>query len=211
MGGIISGELKSEDSILLTDVNPFTLGIKAMHGNDPDYMSVIIPRNTTIPVVKREIYYTFSDYQQKADIEVYQGERKDVNENEFLGVFTIGGIPEAPAGRESIEVAFAYNINGMLTVEAKIVSTGEKASLDIDMTGVSYYVKEEIDVDNWKSVKEAKKYRTTIRRVERLIDRGMANEKVEELLYDLKVAIVKGYSEAVDIELELLKLLRILE
>ena len=102
-GGILSGELDGEQSLVMTDVNPYTLGVRAVHGFRDDYMSVVIPRNTTIPVTRTEVYYTAWEGQTVADIEVYQGEFHSVEQNHRLGSFRIEGIPENTAGAEKLE------------------------------------------------------------------------------------------------------------
>lgn len=115
-------------------------------------MSVIIPRNTTIPVTKKELYYTSWDNQTSALIEVFQGESSTASHNHCLGTFHIEGIPSRRAGLEKIEVSFSYNLNGMLNVEAYIPSTGNAAKITIDMLNQDDKKEQRIDVSNWKKV-----------------------------------------------------------
>lgn len=131
--GIIGGVIDNESSLVFTDVNPYSLGIRTVYGITNDHMSVLIRRNTTIPVTKKDTFRTTYDYQNKVDIEVYQGESEIASHNHFLGSFHIKDVPERKAGREKIEVDFSYDLNGMLRVEAIVLSTGRKASIDIDM------------------------------------------------------------------------------
>lgn len=110
--GIIEGSISGEDSLVMTDVNPYTLGIRTLSDFSMNYMSVIIPRNVTIPTVRKDSFCTSADYQPEAKIEVYQGESDDVRKNHFLGEFIISEIPLKPAGEEKVEVEFAYDLNG---------------------------------------------------------------------------------------------------
>ena len=108
---------------ILTDVCPFTLGTELV-GNR---FAPIIPRNTTVPTSKSEYFYTIDDYQDKVNVGIYQGESLNIVDNLFLGNFLID-VPRNIAGKEAINVRFTYDINGILEVEATVVSTGLKKS-----------------------------------------------------------------------------------
>ncbi len=135
-GGVLSGDVKG---VLLLDVTPLSLGINANGGQ----MSVIIPRNTTIPTRKSEIYTTAVDNQPGVDIEVFQGERQIVDGNKLLGKFHLGDIPPAPRGIPQIEVVFDIDANGIVHVTAKDKGTGKDAS--ITLTGSTGLSKDDID------------------------------------------------------------------
>lgn len=210
--GIIEGTISGEDSLIMTDVNPYTLGVHALSGFDMDYMSVVIPRNVTIPTVRKKTYYTSWDNQSVASIEVYQGESDNIRHNHFLGEFDIKGIPLRPAGEEKIDVEFSYDLNGMLGVRAQIVSTKEEASVEINMMEqAKENVQPEIDISKWRESPYAKQFRTVIRRAERRLkkedsfDMPLFREDLEDTLYDLKVALIEEDLEtAEDLEDELL-------
>lgn len=212
--GILAGVIEQEEGIIMTDVNPYTLGIRVMDGFTDDRMSVLIPRNVTIPVTKNKVYYTSWDDQTVANIEVYQGEEKTATRNHFLGNVEVSGIPPKKAGEERIGVEFSYDMNGMLKVKANILSTGEEAEIKIDMMQ-EQKEDEEVDVSGWKTALNAKAFRTVIRRAERVLkNMGSGDEAefyrsdLEECLYLLKKAIVEDDIEmANDIEGELLDLL----
>lgn len=193
--GILSGALDGDDSIVITDVNPYTLGIRALSYDDFDYMSVIIPRNTTIPVTKKELYYTSWDNQTSALIEVFQGESSTASHNHCLGTFHIEGIPSRRAGLEKIEVSFSYNLNGMLNVEAYIPSTGNAAEITIDMLNQNDKKEQRIDVSNWKKSPLAPDFRPLVRRCEKWLSSGKIAEEdleyVQDCLYSLKKAIIE--------------------
>lgn len=203
----IAGDLTEEQDVILTDVCAYTLGVRVATDFSDDHMSVIIPRNTTIPATKKEQYNTQYDYQTKAQICVYQGESSVATENHLLGEFLIEDIPSKKAGKESITVEFSYNQNGILDVRAVIDSTGEETAIQINMMEADAK-KEIIDVDNWKEAPDAAEYRTIIRKAERILDRKKKKgedadeewiEDVEDLLYELKVAIIQGDLEEADL------------
>ena len=194
--GIIEGSIHQEDSIIITDVNPYTLGIRVVDDFSMDRMAVVIPRNVTIPVTRSETYFTISDFQTVAHIEVYQGESRSASRNHFLGDFEIHGIPSKKARAERINVEFSYNLNGMLSVKATIASTGADASIEINMMQEQAAQEEMIDVSKWKDAPHAKDFRTIIRRAERLLkdpriqkDKFLSDD-LEGAIYDLKEALI---------------------
>lgn len=211
--GIIEGTISGEDSLIMTDVNPYTLGIHALSDFSMNYMSVVIPRNVTIPTVRKNIYSTSWDGQTEAKIEVYQGEADDVRQNHFLGEFVVSGIPYKDAGEEKVEVEFAYNLNGMLEVKAKIVSTGEEAAVEINMMEQAPQEEEEVDVTRWKDSSYAKQFRTVIRRAERRLKNVELLDifyrvDLEDALYELKRALIEEDLEgAEELEEEILDML----
>ena len=197
----------------MTDVNPYTLGVRALSGFDLNYMSVVIPRNVTIPTSRKNTYFTSWDGQSAAKIEVYQGEADDVRKNHFLGEFVVSGIPWKEAGEEKVEVEFAYNLNGMLEVKAKIVSTGEEAAVEINMMEQAVKDHEITDVSRWKDSSYAKQFRTVIRRAERRLKNAdtldvLYRIDLEDTLYELKCALIEEDLEsAEELEEELLDML----
>jgi len=142
--GVLAGEVKN---ILLLDVCPLSLGVETLGG----IMTKMIPRNTTIPTRKTEIYSTAVDNQTNVEIHVLQGERELAKDNKSLGTFRLDGIPPAPRGVPQIEVTFDIDANGILSVTAKERSTGKQQSITI--TGASTLDQSEIE----RMVKEAEK------------------------------------------------------
>lgn len=123
-GGVLGGEVKD---ILLLDVTPLSLGVETMGS----VMTVMIERNTTIPVRKTETYSTASDNQTAVDIHVLQGERPMANDNMSLGRFRLDGIPPAPRGVPQVEVTFDIDANGILNVTAKDKASGKEQKVTI--------------------------------------------------------------------------------
>ncbi len=127
-GAILSGKRASEiRDLLLLDVTPLSLGIETVGR----VMSVIIPRNTSIPCQKTQVYTTEENNQTEVDISVYEGERPKTANNHFLGEFQISGIQKAKRGEPKIDVTFELDSNGILTVTAKDQKTGAKANIEI--------------------------------------------------------------------------------
>ena len=108
---------------ILTDVCPFTLGTEIVGRR----FAPIIPRNTTVPTSRSEYFYTIEDYQSQVTVGIYQGESLNIDDNLFLGEFLLD-VPQNLAGKEAINVRFTYDINGILEVEATVMSTGLKKS-----------------------------------------------------------------------------------
>ena len=130
-GGVLGGEVKD---ILLLDVTPLSLGVETLGG----VMTVLIPRNTTIPTRKSEIFSTAADNQTSVEIHVLQGERPVASGNRSLGRFHLIGIPPAPRGLPQIEVTFDIDANGILNVSAKDTATNKEQKITITAsTGLS--------------------------------------------------------------------------
>jgi len=206
-GGVLAGEVKD---ILLLDVTPLSLGVETLGG----VMTKIIPRNTTIPTKKSEVFSTAVDGQTNVEIHVLQGEREMSSDNKSLGTFRLDGIPAAPRGVPQIEVTFDIDANGILNVTAKDKGTGKEQSISI--TGASTLDEKEVD----RMVKEAeanagadKERREKIDRknqagtlayqaekqVNELGDKVPAEDKakIEELVKNLREAIGKEDDEQI--------------
>jgi molecular chaperone DnaK len=122
--GVLKGEVKD---VLLLDVTPLSLGIETLGG----VMTTLIPRNTTIPMRKSEVFSTATDNQTSVEVHVLQGERQMARDNRTLGRFHLVGIPPAPRGLPQIEVAFDIDANGIVNVAAKDVATGTEQKITI--------------------------------------------------------------------------------
>jgi molecular chaperone DnaK len=141
-GGILGGDVKD---VLLLDVTPLSLGIETLGG----VMTKLIPRNTTIPTRKSQVFSTAADGQTAVSIQVLQGEREMANQNRTLGRFDLVGIPPAPRGVPQIEVTFDIDANGIVHVSAKDLGTGKEQKIRIESSsGLS-------DTDIDRMVKEA--------------------------------------------------------
>ncbi len=140
-GGVLAGEVKN---VVLLDVTPLSLGVETLGG----IMTTLIPRNTTIPTKKKEIFTTAADSQTQVEIHVLQGERQMARDNRTLGRFHLIGLPPAPRGVPQVEVAFDIDANGILNVSAKDLATNKEQKITI--TASSGLAKDEVE----KMVKE---------------------------------------------------------
>src|SRR5262245_20518217 len=144
-GGVLAGDVKD---LLLLDVTPLSLGIETLGG----VMTVLIPRNTTIPTKKSELFSTAADNQTSVDVHVLQGERSMSRDNRTLGRFHLAGLPPAPRGLPQIEVTFDIDANGIVNVAAKDMATQKEQKLQI--TASSGLSKDEVD----RMMKEAESH-----------------------------------------------------
>lgn len=168
--GVLAGEVRD---VLLLDVTPLSLGVETLGG----VMTVIIPRNTTIPVRKTEVFTTAEDFQTAVDIKVYQGERPMAADNILLGQFRLEGIPPAPRGVPQIEVTFDIDANGILHVSARDRATGKEAKITI--TASTNLSKEEVE----RLLKEAERYAEEDRRRRELAE---ARNEADNMIYSVE-------------------------
>ena len=156
-GGVLKGDVKD---VLLLDVTPLTLAIETAGG----IATPMIPRNTTIPTKKSNVFSTYADSQPGVEIKVLQGERPLSRDNKNLGTFHLDGIPPAPRGVPQIEVTFDIDANGILNVSAKDLGTGKEQKISI--TGSSGLSKEEVE----KMQKEAEVHAEDDRKAKETIE-----------------------------------------
>ncbi|RMG92502.1 MAG: molecular chaperone DnaK [Chloroflexi bacterium] len=172
-GGVLAGEVSD---VLLLDVTPLSLGLETLGG----VMTVLIPRNTTIPTRKTEIFSTAEDNQTAVDIHVLQGERPMARDNKTLGKFRLDGIPPAPRGVPQIEVTFDIDANGILHVTAKDKATGREQKIQI--TASTNLTEDEIE----KMVREAKEHEAEDRRRRELVE---ARNQADQLIYTIEKSL----------------------
>lgn len=198
---IIEKETFDDNDIIITDVCPYTLGIEVMSHDEYgfplyDVYDVVIPRNLTIPVSRENTYHTAADNQTHVEIKVYQGDHRKASLNVLLGKFILSGIPPAKAGLEKVKVKFMYDVNGILQVEATVLSNGKCAHITIEATGVK--AEKEVDLSDWEASPKARRYRGIIKRAEKALDEQMDHDLYDELdqvLRELKDLIIHEGSD----------------
>jgi len=201
--GIKSSEISSEDGLIITDICNYSLGVASIGEYQgiimPDTFSVIIPKNSNLPCTKSDTYYTAVDDQTSVNIKVYQGENKLVYENLFLSEFKVEGIPKNKAGAEAIEITFGYNINDILTVEAKILSTGVSKSIKIELNN-----KDKGNLDKKGTTYKNSSYYSDYKIIMEMAEDKMSKlsevnrEKVSNLLEKMKEMLVLENKEELD-------------
>ena len=174
-GGKLAGDEGAGD-ILLLDVTPLTLGIETAGG----VATPLIPRNTTIPTNKKQVFSTYEDNQTAVDSNVVQGERPLARDNKSLGRFRLDGIAPAPRGIPQIEVTFDIDANGITTVTAKDLGTGKEQNIKI--TSSTNLSDEEID----KAVKEAEQYAEQDKKRKEAVD---VKNEADSLIFQTKKLI----------------------
>ena len=169
-GGVLAGEVKD---VLLLDVTPLSLGIETLGG----VTTVLIPRNTTIPTKKSEVFSTAEDSQTTVEIHVLQGERQMAADNRTIGKFQLTGIPPAPRGVPQVEVTFDIDANGILHVSAKDKASGKEQKIRIEASsGLG-------DKDIDKMVKEAEAHATEDKRRREEIER---RNRLDTTVYEVE-------------------------
>ncbi|MCL2558070.1 MAG: Hsp70 family protein [Treponema sp.] len=197
-GGVLAGVL-GENAIILTDICPYSLSTDALfdlgYGEKEILCDFLIKRNTTLPASASKVYRTSHDDQTLVYIAAYQGESLEPEENYMLNRFALGGIPKGRAGREEISVLFEYDLNGILTVTAGIVSTGKSATVTVDTAQMG----RNLDLSKWKESPGAQEHRRIIVKAERLIKihGEKAADGIEAAADELKKALVMGWDRSV--------------
>ncbi|MBE3096302.1 MAG: molecular chaperone DnaK, partial [Planctomycetes bacterium] len=194
--GVLAGEVKD---LLLLDVTPLSLGIETLGG----VMTTLIPRNTTIPTRKSEIFSTAADNQTSVEVHVLQGERPMARDNRTLGRFTLVGLPPAPRGLPQIEVAFDIDANGIVNVQANDLGTGKEQKITI--TASSGLSKDEVS----RMMREAESHAEEDKKRRELVDvRNQADGlaySVEKTLNENREKLPAGDAGKIDAAIEALR------
>jgi molecular chaperone DnaK len=180
-GGVLAGDVKD---VVLLDVTPLSLGVETQGG----LMTVIIPRNTTIPTRKSENFSTAADNQTSVEVHVLQGERPLAKDNRTLGRFNLVGIPPAPRGTPQIEVTFDVDSNGIVHVTAKDVATGKEQAITV--TASSGLSKQDVD----RLVQEAQANAADDQRRREIV---ATRNEADALAYSVE-KMLNGLGQAVD-------------
>jgi molecular chaperone DnaK len=211
---IIDGTISSQESIVLTDVCPFSLGTDTATESglivDP-----IIKKNTTIPYEKSMVYTALDVYQPSILFGIYQGESKYVQENTKIGEVHLTKLPQKQNELASAELTFSYDINGILHVKARAIGNKSEAETTIDINKNEYDIKPAVKLSDWENAKGASKYRPLLRKAEKFFNKFIDKEVFVELKLfagyylcnELKAELLRGYLETAEIIADKIKLI----
>uniref|UniRef100_A0A832I926 Hsp70 family protein n=1 Tax=Pseudothermotoga hypogea TaxID=57487 RepID=A0A832I926_9THEM len=231
---IKAGIISEENSVLITDVCPFNLGIEVAADINgvlvPGVFQKLIERNSTVPTTRSEVFTTAVDYQTEIQVKVYQTLENDcvwAKEATLIGEFLLENIPPKPKGQVPIKVEYSYDINGNIKVVAEVLTTGHRRELEIrraNQVGAVHHSKEVDEalkklrgqsvLNNYKNMALYKKYKLTIEGVEKRLEKSQHTsedhnlQKLRTLLDELKNCIARNDEEKADkIEAQIIDLL----
>jgi len=209
---IIAGVIDEEQSVVLTDVCPFTLGLKVVSENgfivDP-----LIKRNVTIPYEFSKVYAALHEYQRGVQIEIYQGESSHARENTLIGSMQLDKLPQRKGERAKAEVTFAYDVSGVLSVTARALGNDSTASTEIDINQEDISVRPPVRLADWEHANGASKHRPLLRKAQKVVDEFIGEEEfIENKIYillglcdDLKAALILGDTAEIEEKTETIK------
>lgn len=202
--GILSNEISGAESIAIFDVCNHTLGTDVLNTNQTalEY-SRLIMRDTHLPFAMTRRYNTSSDFQTEVEVPVYQGESDDLSKNTLIGSFIVDGIPENYAGKEAVDIEFRYNINGILEVNVKVVSTGKITSKEFNMYNYDApKSKAESNMEEleWENYSLAGEIKTTVMLYQNRRNElpEEAKQKADALMKQLKQAVTENDAQKVE-------------
>lgn len=202
--GILSNEISGAESIAIFDVCNHTLGTDVLNDNKTALVySRLIMRDTHLPFAMTRRYNTSSDFQTEVEVPVYQGESEDLSKNTLIGSFIVDGIPENYAGKEAVDIEFRYNINGILEVNVKVVSTGKITSKEFNMYNYDApKSKAESNMEEleWENYSLAGEIKTTVMLYQNRRN-GLpeeAKQKADALMKQLKQAVTENDAQKVE-------------
>lgn len=202
--GILSNEISGDGSIAIFDVCNHTLGTDVLNTNQTalEY-SRLIMRDTHLPFAMTRRYYTATDFQRTVEVPVYQGESDDLSQNTKIGSFMVEGIPENYAGKEAVDIEFKYNINGILEVNVKVISTGKVTSKEFNMYNYDApksKAEAKMEELEWENYSLASEIKTTVMLYQNRRN-GLpeeAKQKADALMKQLKQAVTENDAQKVE-------------
>ena len=209
---IIDGVIADESGVVLTDVCPFTLGVKVVT-EEGLRIDPLIRRNVTIPYEYSKVYSALEEYQWAIIFEIYQGESVYPQENTRIGQLELDKLPRRQNERAKAEVTFSYDVNGVLNVKARSLGNDNTAATVIDISNNDLPVYQPVKLSEWEKADGASKYRPLLRKARKILDEYIGtNEFIEERLYlvldfcdDLKASIIRGDQEDAEVRAEKIK------
>jgi molecular chaperone DnaK len=211
-GAIISGVIQEENSVVLSDVCPFTLGVRAVTF-EGFHIDPLIRKNVSIPYEFSKVYTAMYEYQREILFEIYQGESKCPQENTRIGELSLDKLPRRQKEKARAEVTFSYDINGILHVKARALGNDTTAATIIDINNNDRPARPAVKLSEWEKAPGASKYRPLIKKVLKVINEYTGEEAFQELelfipldhCNELKTALILGNQEATEKYAEELK------
>ncbi|MEE0686944.1 MAG: Hsp70 family protein [Lachnospiraceae bacterium] len=202
--GILSNEIAGAGSIAIFDVCNHSLGVACLNERNNNLeFSRLIMRDTHLPFAMTRRYYTVHDFQRELEVEVYQGENDDLSMNTRLGSFEVTDVPENYAGNEAIDIEFKYNINGILEVNVKVISTGKVTSKEFNMYNYDApksKAEAKMEELEWENYSLASEIKTTVMLYQNRRN-GLpeeAKQKADALMRELKQAVAENDAKKVE-------------
>lgn len=202
--GILSNEISGAGSIAIFDVCNHSLGVACLNEKKNNLeFSRLIMRDTHLPFAMTRRYYTVQDFQRELEVEVYQGENDDLSMNTRLGSFEVTGVPENYAGNEAVDIEFKYNINGILEVNVKVISTGKVTSKEFNMYNYDApksKAEAKMEELEWENYSLASEIKTTVMLYQNRRN-GLpeeAKQKADALMRQLKQAVAENDAKKVE-------------
>lgn len=202
--GILSNEISGAGSIAIFDVCNHSLGVACLNEKNNNLeFSRLIMRDTHLPFAMTRRYYTVHDFQRELEVEVYQGENNDLSMNTRLGSFEVTDVPENYAGNEAIDIEFKYNINGILEVNVKVISTGKVTSKEFNMYNYDApksKAEAKMEELEWENYSLASEIKTTVMLYQNRRN-GLpeeAKQKADALMRQLKQAVAENDAKKVE-------------
>ena len=202
--GILSNEISGDGSIAIFDVCNHSLGVACLNERNNNLeFSRLIMRDTHLPFAMTRRYYTATDFQRELEVEVYQGENNDLSMNTRLGSFEVTDVPENYAGNEAIDIEFKYNINGILEVNVKVISTGKVTSKEFNMYNYDApksKAEAKMEELEWENYSLASEIKTTVMLYQNRRN-GLpeeAKQKADALMRQLKQAVAENDAKKVE-------------
>ena len=209
---IIEGVIGEEQSVVLTDVCPFTLGMKVAT-NRGFIVDPLIRRNVTIPYKFSKVYTAMFEYQEAINVEIYQGESSRTHENTLIGSLMLDKLPKRKDELAKAEVTFSYDVSGVLGVTARSLGNDKTVSTEIDINQEDIVVRPPVRLADWVHADGSAKHRPLLKKAQKLIDEFIDDDEfIDRGLYvllhycdDLKAALISGNKEDIEEKAESLK------
>ena len=199
---IIDDIIEPERSVVLTDVCPFSLGVKVLC--EEGYMvDTLIRRNVTIPYEYKKLYTALHEYQREIEVEIYQGESSSHYENTLIGVLNLDKLPQKHNELAKVEVTFSYDVNGLLSVKVRAIENDNSVETVIDINNNDIPARPQVKLNDWEKAKGSSKFRPLLRKTKKIIDEYIGTDEfihydvfqVKDLCDGLKADLILGAAE----------------